>query len=72
MGRAVAVVSSKQYAAFFVGMYLGRRDAELIEARFTDDVFSRKRHVESAIRCHRDMMRCLREYRREQRMQVAA
>jgi hypothetical protein len=68
MGRQTMRVSTDQYGAFFTGMYLGKRDSALTDARYADSG-NREACIRLAKHFHREMMRCLREYRREQRMQ---
>lgn len=69
-GASIARFAVDNYSAYYVGLYRGLRDAYLIAAR--QNVDRRDIYCQSATHNHREMMRCLREYRREQRMQVAA
>lgn len=71
-GEAVARVAYENYAAYYVGFYRGARNGWLLMARCTDDTGLRQQRIQFAMNEHRGMMRCLREYRRDQREQVAA
>jgi hypothetical protein len=67
MGRAVQRLTVEHYGAFFAGRYQAMRDANLIRARGEDDPTLRAMLVSAAKFAHRDMFRCLREVRREER-----
>jgi hypothetical protein len=71
-GRAIDRIAVDDYAPYWIGEYRGMRDVWLIMARSTDDDELCEQRVQQAINAHRNMMRCLREYRREQRMMEAA
>lgn len=72
VGRAIERVSLDQYGAFYTGHYRGERNVWLVLAKSHPDSASRAQHIQFAINAHRSMMRCLREARREQRMQQEA
>lgn len=60
-GPAVRRVSVENYAAYYIGHYRCKRDEQLALARAGDEDA-----VVMAREAHRNMMRCIREMRREE------
>jgi hypothetical protein len=65
LSTSVSRFAAAHYTPFYVGTYLARRDAALIEARFAGGPEIRAQHVFNAKDAHRNYMRCLREARRD-------
>lgn len=55
---------NEHYGPFFAGKYMAERNASLRAARETNDSFTRRMHVMTAIDQHRSFLRVLREVRR--------
>lgn len=72
MGRGISEIAGAQYPSFFAGLYIGQRDLHLIDARYSSDPIERNHSIDAAREAHRQAMRCIREYRREQRAKEAA
>ena len=66
LGRAVERLSVEQYGAFWSGVYRQRRDDALAEARYCMHEKTREVYIDVAKLDHRNLMRCLREARRDQ------
>lgn len=62
-GPAVRRVSVEHYAAYYIGYYRCKRDEQLAWARAGYEV---EDAVVMAREAHRNMMRCVREMRREE------
>ena len=63
----ILALSRTHYGPFFAGQYRGERNVWLALARTCEDDLLRSQRVEFARYAHRQMLRCLREAKREQR-----
>lgn len=68
LGRSIERVMMDHYGPFYVGVYRSERNCYLVRARATQYDETRAQCIRWAMEAHRSMMRCLRELRREERL----